>query len=129
VQWSASAQPASNGVVVVNVAAQIEKGWHIYAQTQPAGGPIPLRIGIEAGAPYELAGVVNGTKPLKHHDASFDLDTEFFTDSFALKVPVKTNADVLQNVLITVRFQMCSDTTCMPPKTVHLAASLKSPAA
>ncbi len=129
VQWSASVQPATKeGVLLVNVAAQIEKGWHVYAQTQPAGGPTPLRIAVEPGAPYEIAGAITGTAPTKHHDASFDLDTQFYIESFTLKVPVKANAGAPPAVPITVRFQMCSDTTCMPPKTVHLSAGQKSPA-
>jgi hypothetical protein len=129
VQWTAEQGTGKDGVVVVSVAAQIEKGWHIYAQTQSPEGPTPLRVGIEPGAPYELAGAITGSKPLKHHDASFDLDTEFYTDAFVLKVPVKENSAAQQPVPITVRFQMCSDTTCMPPKTVHLVAGHNSPAA
>jgi DsbC/DsbD-like thiol-disulfide interchange protein len=127
VQWAASA-PASasrDGVLLVNVSAQIEKGWHVYAQTQSPGGPTPLRVAIEAGAPYELAGAVTGTKPLMRHDPSFDLDTQFYTESFSLKVPVKARAGMQPGVPLTVRFQMCSETTCMPPRTVHLVAAQK----
>jgi len=127
VQWVASA-PASagrDGVIVVNVAAQIEKGWHVYAQTQSPHGPTPLRVALEAGAPYELVGAVTGTKPLMRHDPSFDLDTQFYTENFLLKVPVKAMTGAQPGVPLTVRFQMCSDTTCMPPKTVHLVAAQK----
>jgi DsbC/DsbD-like thiol-disulfide interchange protein len=131
VQWDASAQPAPgrDGVVIANVTAKIEKGWHVYAQTQSPGGPIPLRVAIESGAPYELAGAITATKPLTHHDSSFDLDTQFYTESFFLKVPVKATAGAQPGIPLTVRFQMCSDTTCMPSKTVHLLATQKSPTA
>jgi DsbC/DsbD-like thiol-disulfide interchange protein len=127
VQWVAST-PASagrDGVIVVNVAAQIEKGWHVYAQTHSPGGPTPLRVALEAGAPYELAGAVTGTKPLMRHDPSFDLDTQFYTENLLLKVPVKATTGTQPAVPLTVRFQMCSETTCMPPKTVHLLAAQK----
>ena len=88
--WQAKAQPASKqGIAVVNLTAHIEKGWHIYAQSQPPGGPNPLRVTLEQGSAYELTGSITGTVPQKHHDASFDLETEFYTDAFTLKVPVK----------------------------------------
>jgi hypothetical protein len=123
-KWEASVQPASaQGLLVVNVTAQIEKGWHIYALSQAPGGPTPLRIAVEPGAPYQVAGSIEGTVPQKHHDASFDLETQFYTDSFTLKVPVKGSSGSAAGVPLAVRFQMCSDTTCMPPKTVHLVAS------
>jgi len=129
VQWDASTQPVPghDGVVIANVTAKIEKGWHIYAQTQSSGGPIPLRVSIESGAPYELAGAITATKPLTRHDSSFDLDTQFYTESFFLKIPVKATAGAQPDVPLAVRFQMCSDTTCMPSRTVHLLATKKSP--
>jgi DsbC/DsbD-like thiol-disulfide interchange protein len=127
VQWVAFAPtPAGHdGVLIVNIAATIEKGWHIYAQTQSPDGPMPLRIAIESGAPYELAGTVGGTKPFMRHDPSFNLDTQFYTESFFLSVPVKATAGIQSGVPLTVRFQMCSDTTCMPSRTVHLLAAQK----
>lgn len=122
--WVTSVEPANKqGVFLVDVTAQIEKGWHIYGSSQSADGPIPLRIVVEPGAPFELAGNITGTVPQKHHDASFDLETQFYTDSFTLKVPVKATSTATAGVPLAVRFQMCSDTTCMPPKTVHLIAT------
>jgi Disulphide bond corrector protein DsbC len=128
VTWLASAEPVNKqGALLIDVTAQIEKGWHIYASSQPAGGPIPLRIAVEPGTPYEVAGNITGTVPQKHHDTSFDLETRFYTDSFTLKVPVKVISTGTTSVPLAVRFQMCSDTTCMPPKTVHLVAVITSP--
>jgi DsbC/DsbD-like thiol-disulfide interchange protein len=123
-KWETSLQPARlQGVLVVDVTAQIEKGWHIYALSQPPGGPTPLRIGVEPGAPYELAGSITGTAPMRHHDPSFDLETQFYSDSFTLKVPVKATSGSATKVPLAVRFQMCSETVCMPPRTVHLVTS------
>jgi thiol:disulfide interchange protein DsbD len=79
---------------------------------------------MDQGAPYALSGAITGSKPTKHHDASFNLDTEYFTDAFLLNVPVKATANGSGEVPIAVRFQMCSDTICMPPRTVHLVAKV-----
>lgn len=108
---------------LVRLSAVIPKGWHIYGIKQLPGGPTPLVIRIDQGAPYEISGIPQGTIPQKHHDASFDLDTEYFTDSVELNFPVTmTGSEINIGVPLSVRFQMCSDTTCLPPKTVHLIA-------
>jgi len=124
-QWSATAQQTNNtGEYVVALKGVVEKGWHVYSTTQPDGGPLPLVIRVDQGAPYALSGTITGSKPIKHHDASFNLDTEYFTDAFLLNVPVKATSNTAPEVPIAVRFQMCSDTTCMPPRTVHLVAKV-----
>ncbi|HEY9137344.1 MAG TPA: protein-disulfide reductase DsbD domain-containing protein [Terriglobus sp.] len=124
-QWSASAQRSSKpGEYVVALKGVVEKGWHVYGTTQSDGGPLPLVIRVDQGAPYALSGAITGSKPTKHHDASFNLDTEYFTDAFLLNVPVKTTANGSDEVPIAIRFQMCSDTICMPPRTVHLVAKV-----
>ena len=108
---------------MVRLGAEIPKGWHVYGLTQEQGGPIPLVIRVEPGGSYEFVGQPQGTVPQKHHDASFDLDTEFYTDSLELKVLVRgTKSEAGADVPLAVRFQMCSDTTCLPPRTIHLLA-------
>ena len=127
-QWTASAESAGKAdQFVVSLKGDIEKGWHVYSLSEPAGGPIPLTIKIEPASSYVLAGEIRGTVPTKHHDTSFDLDTQFYTDTFLLKIPVKASIRGQDgNVPLAVRFQMCSDTTCMPPKTIHVIAKLES---
>jgi hypothetical protein len=124
VQWSASTQHGVNGhSSLVRLRAVIPKGWHVYGVKQLPGGPTPLVIRIEQGAPYEISGMPQGTIPQKHHDASFDLDIEYFTDSIELNFPVRTTSfEQNLDVPLVIRFQMCSDTTCLPPRTIHLIA-------
>lgn len=124
VQWDVSAQPGANPQArIVRLSAVIPKGWHVYGIKQLPGGPTPLVIRIDQGASYEISGIPQGTTPQKHHDASFDLDTEYFTDSVELSFPVKaTSSETNTSIPLSVRFQMCSDTTCLPPRTIHLIA-------
>ncbi len=124
VEWSAFTQSgAGSQARLVRLNAVIPKGWHVYGINQLPGGPIPLVIRIDQGAPYEIGGTPQGTTPQKHHDASFDLDTEYFTDSVDLSFPVKAaSPETNTSVPLSIRFQMCSDTTCLPPRTIHLIA-------
>ncbi len=127
VQWNASAHPGTRaGEFVVTLHADVEKGWHVYATTQSPGGPIPLVVRVEQNAPFALSGSISGSTPIKHHDASFNLDTEYFTGTFSLNVPVKAASTGTTAIPLAVRFQMCSETTCMPPKTIHLQAKVSA---
>ena len=63
VKWSIQKAPASaqaGQTVTIQLAAQIEKGWHLYALDQPSDGPIPTEISVApatqfaAGAQHTL---------------------------------------------------------------------------
>jgi hypothetical protein len=128
VQWSAVVKSADagngGGDASLELSAVVPEGWHVYAATQLPGGPTPLRVSLEDGANARLTGVASGTVPQKRHDKSFDLDTEFFTGAFTLRLPLvwlasRTAAPLLP---VEVRYQTCSERECQPPQTVHLAA-------
>ena len=124
VQWHASAQIGANTQErLVRLDAVIPTGWHVYGITQSEGGPTPLVIRIEKGAPFEISGVPHGTLPQRHHDASFDLDTEYLTQSLELDIPIRVVSSAsTSDIPLSVRYQMCSDSICLPPKTIHLIA-------
>lgn len=127
VQWSASAKPAAHaGEYVVALHADVENGWHVYSTKQSPGGPLPLVIRVDQGAPFSLDGVITGSNPIQHHDASFNLDTEYYTGTFLLNIPVKSSNQGSGEIPLAIRFQMCSDTTCMPPRTIHLVAKVNA---
>ncbi len=87
VEWSASTQSgAGSQAHIVRLSGIIPKSWHVYGINQLPRRPIPLGIRIDQGAPYEISGTPQGTTPQRHHDASFDLDTEYFTDSVEVKL-------------------------------------------
>jgi hypothetical protein len=134
VQWSTSIKPATGGVqgrkATLELSALIQDGWHVYALTQVPGGPTPLRVTLEDESIARVSGVASGTAPQKRHDASFDLDTEFYTGAFALRFQLETHQSLAvgQSIPVSVRFQTCSDRECQPPKTVRLLASIDATA-
>jgi cytochrome c biogenesis DsbD-like protein len=130
VQWSARApvQPVEpNATIHVTVVAAIDSGWHIYSLTQPAGGPIALRISVPADQPFVLAGAVRGPKPHIERTETFDFPVELHSGATEFSVPVKLNNQHLRGVVqgeIVARFQSCSDTICLPPRTVSIPVRL-----
>jgi hypothetical protein len=126
VQWSATfdSQGAVKGgsTVLLEINGAIQDGWHVYALTEPSGGPTPLRVTLDENDVAQAAGTPTGTKPLKHHDPSFNLETQFYTHSFTVRLPVTLKPTVgPQRVPVSVRFQTCSNRECQPPTTTHLS--------
>jgi hypothetical protein len=120
VQWTGVLDVAASAL---DLSATVQEGWHVYAATQLPGGPTPLQVTLGEGAGARLQGVASGTVPLKRHDTSFDLDTEFYTKAFTVHLPVVWHAsrDTLAFLPVVVRYQTCSDRECLPPKTIQLS--------
>ncbi|CAN5423528.1 cytochrome c biogenesis protein CcdA [soil metagenome] len=131
-KWSlttdAKDKVAAGTTLKSSLKAEIEKGWHLYALEQPEGGPIATTIKITEGKPFELAGKIESQKPIVKEDPLFTgfdgktLITKFFADSAVFTVRLKATADTEADaVSFDVRFQLCNDTFCMPPKTVRVS--------
>src|SRR5689334_3269969 len=70
----------------VELIAEIDPTWHLYAINQPPGGPVPLEIGVAAGRTFGLAGEIGSWLPKTGLDPNFNLETLFYEDraSFTL---------------------------------------------
>lgn len=127
VQWKASLVPGApvkpGTRAAIDLSGEVQQGWHVYALTQPAGGPIPLRISLDENDVAQIRGTTSGTDPIRIKDSSFQMETQLYRGDFTFHVPVevKNPAAGKQVIPLNVRFQACSDRTCLPPKTVHLS--------
>jgi thiol:disulfide interchange protein DsbD len=114
--------------VPITLQADIAKGWHIYSLTQPAGGPIPLRIAVEGAPDVALRGVIKAPKPDRYFDKNFGMTTELYSGSprfiVAVGVPGRATAGV-RALHLTARYQVCSDKLCLPPRTDSVHVSLR----
>jgi DsbC/DsbD-like thiol-disulfide interchange protein len=126
VQWTAAFSAASDvtsgSTVVLEISGAIKDGWHVYALTEPSGGPTALRVTLDENDVALAAGAPSGTAPRKHRDPSFGLETQFYTHAFTVRLPVVLKSTAgRQLVPVSVRFQTCSDRECQPPTTAHLS--------
>jgi thiol:disulfide interchange protein DsbD len=117
VKWSASRAGGTAAEPVYDLHAKIDKGWHLYSIVPVKGeGPVPTTITVDP--PLRLSGPVTESKPITKLDPNFNLVVQFFQDSADFKVPVKGDAGSLK-----VRFQLCNDSTCIPPSTETVPTS------
>ena len=101
--------------------AEIETGWHLYSIDQPNGGPFPTKITILENAPFKLEGKIETTQPTTKLDPNFKIETKFFDHQAEFDLPLKTTGETNADALaVSVRFQVCNDTLCLPPKTVRV---------
>jgi thiol:disulfide interchange protein DsbD len=133
-KWSLSSSAqgktlSAGDTLKVMLRAEIESGWHLYALDQPAGGPIATTIKLTEGKPFEVTGAITSTpKPTSKTDPLFTGDdgkplvTRTFTDSVTFDIPLKATGEVAADSLsFDVRFQVCDETRCLPPKTVRVS--------
>ena len=110
---------------VIEVTAQIAKGWHIYSVNQPDGA-IPTKISLGENEVATLGGKFAPDQPPKKIDDDVletVLEEHFGTVTFTAPVRFSAQADPA-DLKIPVRFyyQACAN-SCLPPKTVKADAS------
>lgn len=121
VQWTLSsdvekAPPGST--VPLKLIAKIESGWHMYSMTTPPGGPKKTTIAVEPDPSVDSVTAYQ-PKPERKFDPVFSVDTENFTGeaAFLLAAPIKKDASApAATFTAQVKYQVCSDTTCVPGK-------------
>ena len=102
--------------------AEIEEGWHLYAIEQPKGGPFPTKITVEENTPFEISGKIETPSVITKFDPNFQIDTKFFDGQGEFNLPIKTTGETnADDLAVNVRFQVCNDTLCLPPKTVKVS--------
>ncbi len=123
-----SGDEAAAGTVVKGVlSVEVEPGWHLYALDQPDGGPIKTTIKIAPESPFELDKEIEAGEPQVKPDPNFivnekPLETKFYTDKADFQFSAKAKkAATFEQLALDVRFQLCNDTFCLPPKTVRVS--------
>ncbi len=105
-----------------NLLAEIEPGWHLYSLKQADAGPIATTVKLPEDSLFEINGEVTTPKPITEFDPNFEIDTSFFKDNANFTVPLLTRGDAKESDLkVDVRFQLCNDRLCLPPKTVRVS--------
>ena len=126
VKWSAEITRTKPNAPSAKLSATIMDGWHVYALSQPKGGPTPLKISIPFGSPLMLAGPIAETRVVRHFDPSFKMETFYYLKTASFNLALKKRGIAGGKSLpIDVRFQACNDRLCLPPYTMHVSAILK----
>lgn len=120
VKWSSSVEKISDTEYYLVTKAKIEKGWNIYAQEIPKGGPRPTVLTYVPNKDYELIGKTTEEKGITKQDKVFKMTIKKFADSTRFKQKIKLlNKKAI--IKAEVEFMVCNDVRCLPPKSIELS--------
>ena len=126
VEWSTSVEKTSEDTYILVSKANIEKGWHLYAQDVPEDGPIPTTFSYDLNNKLNLLGQ---TKELEGHlidDPVFLMKIKYFEDYAEFRQTIKVSSNTITSVIGEVEFMVCDDTRCLPPTYVDLNFDLSN---
>jgi thiol:disulfide interchange protein len=128
VQWKLTldqSTAAPGATVLGRLEATVDPEWHMYSLTTPPG-PIPTTIKSD-NSPAMDKFTIFEPKPIRKFDPSFGVDTETYEGSQTFLARIQLNNN-LQPGPVTIafvpRYQTCSGTTCIPPRTRQVSATL-----
>ncbi len=123
----APTDPHPGEVVIATVTAKIDPGWHLYSLVPtPPPGPTPTSFSIR-DEKIVLAGAPSENTPTVENNPNFGKQVAFHQNSATFTVPIRVpladQAGKYPNAL-TMTYQTCNDSTCLPPKSVYLPFTL-----
>lgn len=113
VKWTYSSKRVSKTTAIVYVKATIDRGWYIYSQNVPPGGPVKTTIEFAPSNQFNLVGKTLAPKPITKFDKTFKMNVGYFKDTvtFQQTINLKTNSTVVKG---SVAFMTCDATRFVP---------------
>lgn len=127
VSWSFSSKKVGANSYEVQMAANIQPGWHLYAQMQPKDAiAIPTTFQFSNNPLLALDGKVKEAgKMEKFTDKDLGVSVNQYSRQVVFTQKVKLKSKAKSNVAGNVTYQTCDDKKCLPPKTVPFTIALK----
>ena len=124
VKWSFSVNKISKTEAELVFTATIDKGWHLYSQDLPEGGPIPTTFTIEKGMGFFPEGKVIEPKAIEVFDKQFDMKVKYFSSMAEFRQKVRVMSAKPVEVKGSVEYMCCDDEQCLPPNEVPFTLKL-----
>ncbi|MCX6222917.1 MAG: protein-disulfide reductase DsbD family protein [Bacteroidia bacterium] len=125
VKWSFESKKTGDSEYELRFMATMDKGWHLYSQFVPSGGPIPTSFKFEKSAGYTLVGKVSEPKPLEENGPNFNMVVKYFIKSVVFTQKVKVISDRPVEVKGFLEFMCCNNQNCLPPTEVNYSFKLE----
>tara|TARA_Y100000748_G_scaffold296552_1_gene289507 strand:- start:3924 stop:5744 length:1821 start_codon:yes stop_codon:yes gene_type:complete len=104
-------------VVVLEVEANIEDEWHIYAIYDVPQGPKPTVIRVESSQIVKIGKVIE-PEPIVAYDEGFDNITKYHEGDPIFRVPIIIDKNLPNGIYsfdVIVEYQVCTGNLCYPP--------------
>lgn len=127
VKWAFSSQKINATESYLLFTATIDKGWHIYATSLPAGdGPIATSFKFTPSKNFKTELKIEEVKkPVIEFDKTFDKKIGTFSVTASFRQKIKTKPGSKEVVKGSLEFMVCNSSQCLPPETVEFSIPLK----
>ena len=120
VKWSYASKRINDNEAIVFIKATMEKGWHIYSQTVPDGGPEPTSFSFSASNDYKLKGKTSEPEPITKFVNVFKMQLSYFENSVVFQQRI-TQLGGSPTVKGKVVYMVCNDIQCLAPDEVEFS--------
>lgn len=124
VKWSFTAKKIADKTYEVQMTADINGNWHMYAQ-DAGDGPLPTAFNFTKNPLLSLDGNVKEIgKMNKVYEDVFKSEVRFYENTVSFVQVVKVKGSAKTNLAGKVEFMVCNDKTCLPPTSVPFAINI-----
>ena len=107
--------------------ATIDKGWHVYSTSLPAGGPISAAIAIDKSEGVVAEGPLKAIGKEKNvYDDLFEMNVRYFEDAVTFSQRFRTTGGKY-DVKGSLVYGACNDQMCLPPTSVDFNYNGEAP--
>ncbi len=118
VKWQTAVEDNGNETFTLVFTGKIDAGWHVYSQTTPDGGPLPLLATYEAlGKGYDLIGKTTESKTKRAFNDVFGVDEVFFEGKVVLRQKISRKNPKVKSVVASLSYQVCEEKCINEDKT------------
>ncbi len=125
VTWSFDTKKISDDVVELQLKATMDKGWHLYSQDVPKGGPIATTFNFDKSDNYRLIGDTKEPTPIEEYDKNFEMVLKFFDNSVTFRQRIKVTSEDDFTIEGELEYMCCDDKSCLPPDYVDFSFDIK----
>lgn len=126
VQWTTSVKKINEKNYELHLKATVQGNWHLYSQSTPDGGPLPTELSFVKNPLVILEGLAMEKGDLvKKHEEVFGVDVKYYNGSMELVQKISLKAKIRTNISGTVKYMVCNDRECLPPKTVPFQVAIQ----
>ena len=85
IKWTVKANSVDAARIIIELTAEIERGWHLYSTERVEGGPSPTRITFAPNQGFEIDGEIDSPAPHSAYDPNSQVATESYEGSVTFR--------------------------------------------
>jgi thiol:disulfide interchange protein DsbD len=125
VSWTYASRKISDNKIELSLTATISGNWHLYSQYTKEGGPVPTTISFAKNPMINFEGEVKETGTLhEKYEEVFEMKVSYYQQTVTFKQIVTLKKKIKTKIAGTIKFMVCNDTQCLPPKTESFSIAL-----